>query len=222
MAGGELTQQQEDALAARLVARSQSGDSAAFAEIYELYFGRVFNYLRLVLRSTHEAEDAAQSVFLKIFRALPGYEQRSRPFRAWLFTVVRNHALNVLEKSSRVEPEDPIAIEARNGETVQAPELPTALSWVSDQDLIILMGRLPIAQRQVLGLTYMLDLPDEQIAAIVGRTPGRVRTLRHEALRFLERRLTHLGRAPRKTDRARAWRYPRQSKVLRSRRWILG
>src|SRR5690349_1679891 len=98
----------EDIDTARLVTRAQAGDSDAFAALYKRYFDRVYGYLRLVLRNHHEAEDATQGVFLKVLEGLGRYERRRQPFRAWLFVVVRNHAVSLLRKEDELalEPEE--------------------------------------------------------------------------------------------------------------------
>jgi hypothetical protein len=54
--------------------------------------------------------------------------------------------------------------------------------------------RLPLAQRQVLILKYMVDLPAKEIAHILGRSYVDVRMLEHRALRYLEARLKAVGR----------------------------
>src|SRR4051794_15827870 len=99
----------EDLDTARLVTRIQAGDRDGYAELYMRYFDRVYGYLRMLLRDSHEAEDVTQQVFLRVLEALPKYERRRQPFRAWLFTIVRNHALTNLNKRQRfqlVEPEE--------------------------------------------------------------------------------------------------------------------
>ncbi|MDX6632025.1 MAG: polymerase sigma-70 factor, subfamily, partial [Solirubrobacterales bacterium] len=80
-----------DIEAGRLVTRFQAGDGDAFAGLYKAYFDRVYGYLKVLLRSAHEAEEATQQVFVQVLEALPRYERRGQPFRAWLFIAVRNY-----------------------------------------------------------------------------------------------------------------------------------
>ncbi|MDX6633237.1 MAG: hypothetical protein QOG26_1242 [Solirubrobacterales bacterium] len=218
-------EQLEDLDTARWVTRFQTGeDGDAFAAIYSRYFDRIYGYLRVVFKDAHEAESGAQQVFMQVFKALPRYERRSQPFRAWLFVMARNHAAQHLRKHGRVEPEAAESINRRRESL--APEhgdeqLEGVFGWISDQDLLVLMERLPAAQRQALALRFMLGLSASEIAEALELSPGAVRMLQSRGLAFLRERLTALGRSPRIHGRARMQRWPRQARVLRARRFSL-
>jgi RNA polymerase sigma factor (sigma-70 family) len=217
------TQQLEDIDTARLVARIQSGEREQFADLYMRFFDRVYSYLLVILRSQHEAEDAAQHVFTAVLENLDRYERRAQPFRAWLFRIARNWAIRELEKSNRVELTDP----ARGADLLEAAvgsgeEYPAVAEWMSDRDLVMFVERLPLAQRQVLVLRFMLDLSTAEIAGILDRSPDDVRALQSRALRYLRQRLTALGRAPEgRAPRQASGRRRDQAVVLRSRRFAL-
>jgi RNA polymerase sigma-70 factor (ECF subfamily) len=211
----------EDIDTARLVARIQGGEQELFSQLYQRYFDRVYSYLRIVMRDDHEAEDGAQQVFLQVLNALPRYErQRGRPFRAWLFVIVRNYAIYQLRKHSRIELSDPATMPEEA--SVVDDESPGSLGWISDRELLMFVERLPLAQRQVLVLRFMLDLTHKEIAEVLGRSPEDVRILSHRALHFLRDRLTAIGREPeRDAVRERSKVYLRQRTVLRARRFAL-
>lgn len=192
-----VSEESEDLDTARLVAQAQEGNRAAFTALYERYFDRVYAYLRVALKDAQEAEDATQQVFTQALIALPSYELRAQPWRAWLFRIARNQALDHLRKRGRVEVEEPGAIERRR-QPVGPGEL-RALQWTSDDELVLLIERLPEAQRQVLALRYLLGFSGPEIAEVLDRSPGAVRQLHHRALRFLEQRLAALGREPGET-----------------------
>jgi RNA polymerase sigma-70 factor (ECF subfamily) len=219
--GGRGDAAAEEADTQELVARFKAGDTEAFAPLYEHYFDRVFSYLRLVLKGTDEAQDATQTVFLKVFEALPRYQPR-KPFEAWLFTIVRNTAFDVLRLTGRIELEENEVINKRRERPVDDAAALSVLEWIKDNDLSFLVERLPLAQRQVLLLRYLLDLTSAEAAKVMGRTAGDVRILQFRALRFLEDRLTSLGRAPTSSRKPDAMRAPmRHSQVLRERRFTL-
>src|SRR5687767_3049379 len=102
-----LTQvQRDDADSARLVVAVQAGDRDAFGKLYLRYFDGIYGYLRTALRDPHEAEDAAQDVFMQALRAIPRYELRGQPPRRWLFRIARNQAIDRARRR-RSTPEDP-------------------------------------------------------------------------------------------------------------------
>jgi RNA polymerase sigma-70 factor (ECF subfamily) len=214
------TEQAEDLDTARLVLRFQSGDrSSSFAELYARYFDRVYGYVRVALKSSTEAEDATQEIFLRVLEALPRYERRSSPFSAWLFTIVRNHLRRQLERRSRIELVDPMTIAEGGGCGDEEAGL-RALRWISDKDLLLFIERLPLDQRQVLVLRYVLDMSHQQTAAVLGYTPEKVRKLQSRALQFLRMRLASVGRVPGRA-RPSMVRRVRNAQVLRLRRFAL-
>jgi RNA polymerase sigma-70 factor (ECF subfamily) len=209
-----------DLEAARLVIRFQAGDAGAFAGLYRAYFDRVYGYLRVMLKDRHSAEDVTQQVFQEIYQAIPGYERRDRPFRAWLFAIVRNQAVSYLRRTGKIDPVAPEEM-ARRAESMDEMAGTEAIEWLADQDLVLFVERLPLPQRQVLLLRFMLDLRHAEVAQILGRSETDVRALQHRALRFLEQRLRAIGRVPRERGRATMRRSLRPAHVLRSRRFAL-
>ncbi|HVE68131.1 MAG TPA: sigma-70 family RNA polymerase sigma factor [Solirubrobacteraceae bacterium] len=191
--GAELV---EDLDTARIVTRWQAGDHAVFAELYTRYFDRVYSYLRVALNDSHEAEDATQQVFIQMMEALGRYELRGTPVRGWLFRIVRNHAISHARRSGRMRIEEPSALDRRREERDDTQKA-DVLEWMTDTDMVVLVERLPLAQRQVLLLRYMLDLGFGEIAEILYRSPEAVRQLHQRALDSLRGRLDALGRRPR-------------------------
>jgi RNA polymerase sigma-70 factor (ECF subfamily) len=188
----ELSAEDQDTL--RLVTSFQAGDREVFGALYARYFDRVYMYLRVLCRDVHGAEDLAQRVFLAAFEALPRYEVRSVPFRAWLFSIARRRALSWLKDRHRVDVRDPGEFADIGGPgEASAPDV---LSWLSDHEVLLFVERLPLAQRQVLLLRYTLDLDHTTTAKVLGTTPDNVRVLHRRALTFLRSRLAALGRAP--------------------------
>jgi RNA polymerase sigma-70 factor (ECF subfamily) len=215
------TLEQEDLDTARLVMSIQAGERDRFADLYLRYFDRIYGYLRVVLRSPGDAEDATQQVFERALAALPRYCPRPNPpFRAWLFTIARNCALSQLRKSDRLDLVEP----AQLGRALEGPDAhdqPEALDVISDPELLMFVERLPLAHRQVLVLRYHLDLTHAEIAEILGRKPHEVRMMLSRAQGVLRERLTAVGRGPRSRDRALVVRRPGHQFLLRRRRFAL-
>ena len=212
----------EDRDSDRMVERFQAGDGdAAFTVLYKRYFDRVYAYLRTVLNDDYEAEDVAQQVFMQVFERLPQYERRGRPFRAWLFVMVRNQAINSLRRSQRLVVEDPEAIARRREQPDAEDAIERTLGWITDPDLTLFVERLPLPQRQALLCRFLLDLRVQEIAEVLDRTPNDVSKLLHRAVKFLGERLAALGREPKNEKPVSASHRPKQAVVLRERRFAL-
>jgi len=216
----------EDADTARLVSRLQAGETDLFAELYMRYFDRIYAYLRISLQDTHEAEDATQEVFIRVLEALPGYERRNVPFRAWLFRIVRNSAINRIRQRQRLSVEAPEELQRRAETSGQVANRSETLDWLEDRDLVGMIEQLPLAQRQVIVLRYMLELRGSEIAEILERSPDAVRQLHQRAMRFLRARMNPVDKEPLpagrgRVERASMRRALRPAPVLRARRFIL-
>lgn len=77
----------------QLMLRVRDGDEAAFAQIVATYQDRLIGLLTNLIGDRTTAEDTAQEVFLRIYRARSGYEANAK-FSTWLFSIAHNLASN--------------------------------------------------------------------------------------------------------------------------------
>src|SRR3989440_4505115 len=80
--------------------RVRSDEAGAFEELVERYQHRLIAVMNHLVGNTEEAEDLAQEVFLRVYRARKKYRPRSK-FSTWLFTIANNLALNCLRARQR-------------------------------------------------------------------------------------------------------------------------
>lgn len=80
--------------------RAKAGDETAFTQLVTNYQDRLVGVLVHLLQSKEAAEDLAQEVFLRIFRARHGYEPTAK-FSTWLFRIANNLANNQRRDKSR-------------------------------------------------------------------------------------------------------------------------
>lgn len=80
--------------------RVRDDDHEAFSELVELYQDRVVGLLTHMTGDNEAAEDLAQEVFLRVYRARVGYEPTAR-FSTWLFRITQNVAFNSRRNKSR-------------------------------------------------------------------------------------------------------------------------
>lgn len=84
----------------QLMLRVQNGDAFAFEQLMKRYHGRLVHVLRQVGGNDESAEDLAQDVFLRVFRARASY-QPSAKFSTWLFHIAHNVRSNALRDKKR-------------------------------------------------------------------------------------------------------------------------
>ena len=161
------------------------GQAHAFHELYLRYYDIVYAYGRMMLRDEHEAEDVTQDVFIRAFRLLPGFQTSSGPpFRVLLLRLTRNRSIDYLRRRNRWEPREPEQIDA-GAERALHDDPPGAFEAISDPELDHALRRLPVGQRQVIVLRFLLDLPSREVADVIGATPQAVRNLQYRGLRSL-------------------------------------
>ena len=84
----------------RLMLRVKEGDEAAFTQLVAAYQDRLIGVLYHILQDQEAAEDLAQDVFLRIFRARRGYEPTAK-FSTWMFRIANNLASNLRRDQGR-------------------------------------------------------------------------------------------------------------------------
>jgi RNA polymerase sigma-70 factor (ECF subfamily) len=166
-----------------LITRAQEGDRAALEELYLLHFDRIYGYLQTTLRNRHDAEDLTTQTFVRMLESIGRFRWQSAPFSAWLFRIAHNLAIDHFRVRSRVLPEDNLA----EGDEESAEE--QALHAIGQAGMLELIDRLPTEQRQVLMLKFLCGFGNTEVAAILDKTEGAVKSLQHRALASLERQL---------------------------------
>src|SRR6266516_2634321 len=86
---------------AELVAGVLAGDREAFADVYDRYADRLFDFCMSVLRDRQDAEDAVQDTFVLVAQRLGQLNDPER-LRPWLYAVARSVALRRVRARQRV------------------------------------------------------------------------------------------------------------------------
>lgn len=158
---------------AALVRRCLSGNPAACRELVERFQAEVFRLCQRLLTHTHDAEDVTQEVFLRVFRSLNRWDC-TRPLRPWVLGIAVNRCRTWI------------------GQRAKRPELTEYLQEVPDQrqtdDTLELQAAILAAveslrheYREVFVLFHEHGQNYEEIAEVVGRPVGTVKTWLHRA-----------------------------------------
>ena len=167
-----------------LVERAQRGDRAALEELYLLHFDRIYSYLHLSVGNRHDAEDLTTQTFLRMLEAIGRFRWQSAPFSAWLFRIAHNLAMDHFRAGRRVQVEEDVP-EPLGAEESSAEE--QALDSLGQAGMLELIQRLSAEQRQVLTLKFLFGFANAEVAGILGKTEGAVKSLQHRALASLQK-----------------------------------
>jgi RNA polymerase sigma-70 factor (ECF subfamily) len=188
----------------RLVARARAGEEGAFRSLLRRHQRDVFNLAFRILRNREDAEDAAQEVFLRIYRSLGQYDPE-RPFRNWLLRITHNLCIDLLRRRriATVSLGEPL----RRDEGEIEWELPDpsaadpleALVGKEEKELVEeAIAKLGPTLRSAIVLRHVQGLRYEEIADVLGIPLGtvKVRLFRARAAiaDLLARRLEGDGR----------------------------
>lgn len=177
----------EPALEARLAGELRAPDRRVRERALDELLRHVGQPLfQLCLRVTcrpSDAEDAVQETIVDVLRGLDGFRGEAR-LTTWIFRVAIRAALRVKSRSERAEGisarafegRDEIALEERAAPDSGPATDPAALAAEREGAARVLaaIARLPAAQRTVLGLAALEELPQAEIAAILGVPLGTV------------------------------------------------
>jgi RNA polymerase sigma-70 factor (ECF subfamily) len=170
----------------RLVVSAQRGDRAALEELYLLHFDRIYGYLQLSVGNRHDAEDLTNQTFVKMLESLDRFVWRQAPFSAWLFRIAHNLAMDHFRAGRRWQPEEEPREDADALEPSAEDE---AFHAIGRESMLAMIEGLSDEQRQVLTLKFVFDFSNAEVATILGKTEGAIKSLQHRALATLERSL---------------------------------
>lgn len=149
----------------------RANSAEEFTKYYEEHKNSIFNYLLYRVAFKKDiAEDLTSEIFLKAFEHFDSYD-RARPFKTWIFAIAHNHLVNYYAGRKETLPLN------------EAIELVKKLPEGDDLDekmlianILGLVEKLPTNQRDLIVMRYVNDISNQEIAEILGKEEGAVRT----------------------------------------------
>jgi RNA polymerase sigma-70 factor (ECF subfamily) len=172
----------------KLVERAQAGDRDALEELYLLHFDRIYSYLHMSVGNRHDAEDLTTLTFLKMLESIKRFRWQAVPFSAWLFRIAHNVAMDHFRASKRVQPEVEVP-EPIGSEQLSAEVEAEAMRSIGRQSMLQMIESLSPEQQQVLTLKFVFNFGNGEVASILGKTEGAVKSLQHRALASLQKQI---------------------------------
>jgi RNA polymerase sigma-70 factor, ECF subfamily len=166
----------------------------AFGQLYDLYYGRILNYVYRRTLDVAAAEEITSNTFFNALRALPKYDNRGR-FAAWLYRIATNE-IRLHHRSGRNRPEGNSQWREEFGRVrFSSPWAVDPLEEDVEEKmrqfarLHDALSRLPERYQTVLALRYFEALSLAETAAVLGKRLGTVKSLIHRGLERLKRQL---------------------------------
>jgi len=178
-----------------LMLRVKAGDAEAFNRLMEKYQRTVVNLIYRFTGEAESAEDLAQEVFLRIYRAAPRYEPRAK-FFTYLYQVTLNLCRNARDKNQRRRTlsldhkgEEESAWDVADPEMGAEGQIQHRETAQQVQQAIM---ALPDEQRQLLILQRFQHLGYEELAEATAQTVSAVKAKLHRARLALKKKLAPL------------------------------
>ena len=168
-----------EASEASLIAGAKK-DSEAFGQLYERYVNRVYNYIYYRTGNHQDAEDLTARTFFRALKHIGRYKDRGAPFSAYLYRIAHNLVANWHRDTKRrqVLPFDELVTpNARRDE----PPSVTEDREVQDR-LLRVVHALPADRQELVILKFVEQMSNADIARVMGRTEGAIKSLYHRTL----------------------------------------
>ena len=148
-------------LGADVVRLAKRGDLRAFATLVDHYHGRCVRFAQQMLLSTEDAEEAVQDAFVRVYDALPRFDEALR-FEPWLFRILANRCRTARVRRRRL---DAVVV---FGDTVPEVGVGPESDDVAREELWAHLEALGVEQREAFLMHYIEGLSYEDMAIATG------------------------------------------------------
>lgn len=166
-----------------LLEKAREYDPVALGAIYDRYSTRIYNYIYRRVGDAHLAEDLTAGVFTKMLEAIRSSKSWKSSFSGWLYRIAHNMVVDYY-RSGRRDGELPLEerLTTSLGDPVKALNQSLTQSKVR-----LAIRQLTADQSQVVLLKFVEGLSNAEVAEIMGKTEGAIKSLQHRALDALRR-----------------------------------
>ena len=151
------------------VQQAKKGDSHAFARLYEIYYKDLYHFALYYTKDSITAEDAVSSAVLKAFEQLHKL-RKNDAFKSWLFQITANECKKLLKQKSIYLSDASWQGPAAAEDGYLTPEIQDELSQLSEPE------------RRVITLSVFGGYTSREIAGILKKREGSIRSIKSRAL----------------------------------------
>lgn len=154
-----------------------NNDHDLFIEFYEQYKNKLFTYLMYRLNFDKElSEDLLMDIVLKAYEKFGSYKEKKGSFKSWIFTIAHNHLLNYWRDQKKkktvdiesVSMDKEVLIDDKGKENVDKE-----IEMKRIREVFVAMNE---SGAELLELKYIHDFSNKEIAKVLKKREGAVRT----------------------------------------------
>lgn len=176
----------------QLLERARGYDAQALAEIYDSYAESIYRYLYRYVGDAGHAEDLTSEVFLKLLQVLSTPRAPRDNLPGWLYRVAHNQAMDWFRQQGKLAatPLDD-NVDLCPGPAVGGDTPLAALEMRQSQEqLREAIRQLTPEQQRVVLLRFGEGLKCLQVAELMGKSEGAIKTQQHRAIKHLRKLLS--------------------------------
>ena len=154
----------------------KKGETSAFSALYHLHSKEVYNTIYRLVPHTGEAEDLLQEVFVAAFQAIHRFENTGG-FRAWIKRIAINHSISWIRKQKVRW----VELEEKDSYLKEEESIDESAFVFKVAEVKKAIEQLPDSNRTIVQLYLFENIPQEEIAQILGISYNNVRIQYHRS-----------------------------------------
>ncbi len=171
-----------------LIIKAKKGDAAAFTQIYNLYFKRIYQFIYFRVSHKETAEDLAEDVFLKVYGKLSSLDSHNS-FEGWLYQIARNIVIDYYRQKQAT-----VAFDDLENTLEYEKNIIDIVSLDQQQKVFLeLLKQLAPEQQIVIKLKFLEDLQNSEIAEMLHKNEGAIRVIQFRAIAKLKELISGLN-----------------------------
>jgi len=159
-----------------LIERAQQA-RRRLAELYDRNYEPVYRYCYYRVGDAAVAEDLVSEVFVRMVEKLDSFDPCGRPLLAWLYVIARNLITDTFRQN-----DGGTSLPLENEWTAEDTLTHQVSGGLMADDIVAAFADLTEEQRQVILLKFMQEYDNAEIARIMSKSEGSVKSLQHRAL----------------------------------------
>lgn len=158
------------------------GRSITFENVYDLYFQKIYNYVYFRVRHREDVEDVVSIVFYKALSKFDKFTGEDEKILAWLYVIARNEVISFYRsknKDSFVSLNDNIVSDFDVESII--------LTYDTEKSIMEALNKVTKEQQDALILYFIQGLKMKEVASILGKSEGAIKSLIYRGLRNMRK-----------------------------------